>query len=117
MYDGQVVGLGTGSTASWVVRLLGDRVRDGLRIRAIPTSIRTRALAESVGISLVTLADEPSIDVTIDGADEVDGAGNLIKGGGGACFARRSRVGVAPARHRRRLEQACRDARRVSATD
>lgn len=82
--DGDVVGLGTGSTAAYAVRLLGERVRVGLKIRGIPTSIQTRELATSVRIPLTTLEEFQEIDVTIDGADEVDPQLNLIKGGGGA---------------------------------
>ncbi|HEV2401721.1 MAG TPA: ribose-5-phosphate isomerase RpiA [Candidatus Sulfotelmatobacter sp.] len=82
--DGQVVGLGTGSTAAHFINLLGEKVKSGLRIRGIPTSIRSRELAESLGIPLVTLDDCQEIDVTVDGADEVDPQLRLIKGGGGA---------------------------------
>jgi ribose 5-phosphate isomerase A len=82
--DGQVVGLGTGSTASCFIKLLGEKVKAGLRIRGIPTSIRSKELAESLGIPLITLDDCQEIDVTVDGADEVDPKLRLIKGGGGA---------------------------------
>jgi ribose 5-phosphate isomerase A len=82
--DGQVVGLGTGSTAAYFIKLLGERVRNGLRIRGIPTSIRSKELAESLGIPLITLDDCQEIAVTVDGADEVDPQLRLIKGGGGA---------------------------------
>jgi len=82
--DGQIVGLGTGSTAAYAVRFLGERVRQGLKIRGIPTSVATRDLAASLGIPLATLEEFQQIDVTIDGADEVDPHFNLIKGGGGA---------------------------------
>jgi ribose 5-phosphate isomerase A len=82
--DGDVVGLGTGSTATYAVRFLGERVRAGLKIRGIPTSIHTRELAASLGIPLTTLDEVQEIDVTIDGADEVDPELRLIKGGGGA---------------------------------
>ncbi|XDA99369.1 ribose-5-phosphate isomerase RpiA [Sulfitobacter sp. LCG007] len=82
--DGMRVGLGTGSTAAWLVRCLGERVRDGLKIRGVPTSTRTAALAREVGIEVVTLDDAGWLDLTIDGADEFDGDLNLIKGGGGA---------------------------------
>jgi ribose 5-phosphate isomerase A len=82
--DGQIVGLGTGSTAAHVVRLLGERVREGLKIKGIPTSSRTRELAVSAGIPLTTLDEFQQIDVTIDGADEIDPELRLIKGGGGA---------------------------------
>ncbi len=82
--DGQVVGLGTGSTASYFIKLLGEQVRNGLRIRGIPTSVRSRELAESLGIPLTTLDECQEIAVTVDGADEVDPQLRLIKGGGGA---------------------------------
>jgi ribose 5-phosphate isomerase A len=83
--DGMVVGLGTGSTATFVVAVLGRRVQEGLRIMGIPTSERTDAQARALGIPLCSLAEEPEIDLTIDGADEVEeGKLNLIKGGGGA---------------------------------
>lgn len=82
--DGQVVGLGTGSTAAHFIKLLGERVRNGLQIRGIPTSERSRELALSLGIPLTTLEECQDIAVTIDGADEVDPQLRLIKGGGGA---------------------------------
>jgi len=82
--DGQIVGLGTGSTASHFIKLLGEKVKAGLRIRGIPTSIRSKELAESLGIPLTTLDECQEIDVTVDGADEVDPQLRLIKGGGGA---------------------------------
>jgi ribose 5-phosphate isomerase A len=82
--DGQVVGLGSGSTATYFIKLLGERVKNGLRIRGIPTSVRSKELAESLGIPLTTLDECPEIAVTVDGADEVDPQLRLIKGGGGA---------------------------------
>jgi ribose 5-phosphate isomerase A len=82
--DGQVVGLGTGSTAAFFIKLLGEQVRTGLRIRGIPTSDRSRELALSLGIPLTTLDECQEIAVTVDGADEVDPQLRLIKGGGGA---------------------------------
>lgn len=83
--DGMRVGLGTGSTAAWMVRCLGELVRnDGLKITGVATSTRTAELARSVGISIVELDEAKWIDLTIDGADEFDGNLNLIKGGGGA---------------------------------
>src|SRR5579864_8333868 len=84
--NGQVVGLGTGSTAAHFIRLLGEQVQHGLKIRGIPTSERSRDLALSLGIPLTTLDDFQEIDVTVDGADEVDPQLRLIKGGGGACL-------------------------------
>ena len=82
--DGQIVGLGTGSTATFAIRMLGERVREGMKIRGIPSSIASHDLATQVGIPLITFDDAQQIDVTIDGADEFDPALNLIKGGGGA---------------------------------
>ena len=82
--DGMVVGLGTGSTSAHFVRLLGERVRQGLRVRGIPTSEATRSLAEQVGVPLLEISQVPKIDIDVDGADEVDPAFRLIKGGGGA---------------------------------
>ncbi|CUH46250.1 ribose-5-phosphate isomerase RpiA [Ruegeria atlantica] len=83
--DGMRVGLGTGSTAAWMVRRLGERVQEeGLRIKAVPTSTRTAQLARELGIEVVSLDQVGWLDLTIDGADEFDGDLNLIKGGGGA---------------------------------
>jgi len=83
--DGMRVGLGTGSTAAWMVRCLGELVREeGLKIRGVPTSTRTADLAREVGIEVVSLDEAKWLDLTIDGADEFDGDLNLIKGGGGA---------------------------------
>jgi ribose 5-phosphate isomerase A len=82
--DGDIVGLGTGSTAYFAVIALGERVKAGLKITGIPTSNATAELARSVGIPLTTLDQHPAIDIDIDGADEVDSHLNLIKGGGGA---------------------------------
>ena len=82
--DGNIVGLGTGSTVFYAVHELADRVRAGLKVRGIPTSVKTRDLAASLGIPLTTLDEFQEIDVTIDGADEFDPHLNLTKGGGGA---------------------------------
>lgn len=82
--SGSVVGLGSGSTAAFAVRLLAERVRDGLKIIGVPTSIQTQHLAEQLGITLGTLDEHADIDIDIDGADEIDPELNLIKGGGGA---------------------------------
>jgi ribose 5-phosphate isomerase A len=82
--DGQVVGLGTGSTAAHFIKLLGEKVKNGLRVRGIPTSVRSRDLALSLGIPLTSLDECQEIAVTVDGADEVDPQLRLIKGGGGA---------------------------------
>ncbi len=84
VHDGDVVGLGTGSTAAYAVRFLGERVRDGLKIRGIPTSVQTRDLAVSLNIPLTNFDEVQQIDITLDGADEFDPQLNLIKGGGGA---------------------------------
>ncbi len=83
--DGMIVGIGTGSTATFAIHALADRMRTGLRFRGIPSSDHSAALATSLGIPLTTFADHPQIDLTIDGADEVErGTLNLIKGHGGA---------------------------------
>jgi ribose 5-phosphate isomerase A len=82
--EGDVVGLGTGSTAYFTVVALGERVKAGLKIIGIPTSLQTADLARAVGIPLTTLDEHPEIDITIDGADEADLQLRLIKGGGGA---------------------------------
>ena len=81
---GQVVGLGTGSTAEFAIKALAELVRAGLLITGVPTSKAAEKLARSLGVPLVDLNDVPSVDITIDGADEVDPAFNMIKGGGGA---------------------------------
>jgi ribose 5-phosphate isomerase A len=81
---GNIVGLGTGSTAYFAVVALGERVKSGLKIIGIPTSDATAELARAVGIPLSTLDEHPEIDITIDGADEIDPQLRLIKGGGGA---------------------------------
>ncbi len=95
--DGMIVGLGTGSTAAFAIAALAARVADGLRIRAIPTSRASAAQARASGIPLTTLNTHPQIDVTIDGADEVDPDMNVIKGRGGALL--REKI-VASATHR-----------------
>ena len=82
--DGQIVGLGTGSTAAYFIQLLGEEVKKGLKVRGIPTSDRSREQAASLGIPLTTLDEFQQIDVTVDGADEVDPQLRMIKGGGGA---------------------------------
>ena len=82
--DGMIVGLGTGSTASHFIRELGARVREGLRVHGIPTSEASQKLAGEVGVPLVTFRESPTIDVTVDGADEVSDGLDLIKGLGGA---------------------------------
>ncbi|MHB8647676.1 MAG: ribose-5-phosphate isomerase RpiA [Thermomicrobiales bacterium] len=82
--DGMIVGLGTGSTAAFAIAALAARVAHGLHIRAIPTSKASALQARAGGIPLTTLNTHPQIDLTIDGADEVDPAMNVIKGRGGA---------------------------------
>ena len=84
LQNGMIVGLGSGTTATLAVDAIGERVAQGLRITGIPTSEQTADQARKLGISLATLGDHAEIDVTIDGADEVElGTLNLIKGGGG----------------------------------
>ena len=82
--NGMRLGLGTGSTAAYFVTALGERVRGGLDVVGVPTSEATRQQAEREGIRLTTLEDVPELDLTIDGADEIDDSLRLIKGGGGA---------------------------------
>lgn len=82
--DGMIVGLGSGSTASYMITKLGRRVREGLDIRGVPTSIKTERLARESGIPLADFSSADRIDIAIDGADEVDNNLQLLKGGGGA---------------------------------
>ncbi|MGH2390964.1 MAG: ribose-5-phosphate isomerase RpiA, partial [Chloroflexota bacterium] len=82
--DGMVLGLGSGSTATLLVRALARRAQDGLRFEGVPTSEATGSLALSLGLKVCTLEERPRLDLAIDGADEVDPALNLIKGLGGA---------------------------------
>jgi ribose 5-phosphate isomerase A len=82
--DDMIVGLGTGSTVYYTVAKLGEMVKEGLKIKAVSTSIATTNLARSLGIELLPIDEVESIDVTIDGADEVDENFSGIKGGGGA---------------------------------
>lgn len=82
--DGMKLGLGTGSTAAEFVDLLGEKVKAGLNVLCVPTSIATHKQAEGHSIPLTTLDETPQLDLTIDGADELDDQLNLIKGGGGA---------------------------------
>ena len=84
--DGQIVGLGTGSTLRYVVAKLGERVKKGLRIRGVATSLETARLATEAGIPLLADDAEWGVDLALDGADQVDPRLNLIKGGGGALF-------------------------------
>jgi ribose 5-phosphate isomerase A len=82
--DGMRLGLGTGSTAKHFVALLGERVRAGLKVQGVPTSEATRAQAQAERIPLMTLDAMPALDLTVDGADEIDDRLRLIKGAGGA---------------------------------
>ena len=82
---GMKLGLGTGSTAAWMVRCLGERIREeGLKVTGVPTSTRTAELARAVGVPITSLDDAKWLDLTIDGADEFDPNLALIKGGGAA---------------------------------
>jgi ribose 5-phosphate isomerase A len=81
---GMTIGIGTGSTAYWAIMEIGKQVKEGLMIKAVPTSKETNTLASSLNIPLLELNDVNSLDLTIDGADEIDPELNLIKGGGGA---------------------------------
>jgi ribose 5-phosphate isomerase A len=82
--SGMRLGIGTGSTAEFFVHALSKRVNAGLDVVGVPTSERTRKLASELGIPLTTLEETPQLDLTVDGADELDGRLSLIKGGGGA---------------------------------
>lgn len=82
--EGMVVGLGTGSTVKYALEHLAKRIEGGLSVKGIPSSNETKKIAMRMQIPIVSLADYPEIDITIDGADEVDSNLNLIKGGGGA---------------------------------
>lgn len=94
---GMKLGLGTGRTAEHFIRLLAAKVRNGLDVVAIPTSERTAVLAQAEGVRLATLDEEPALDLTIDGADEIDASLRMIKGGGGALL-REKIVAAASAR-------------------
>jgi ribose 5-phosphate isomerase A len=95
--DGMRLGLGTGSTAAHFVRLLGARVKQGLRIVGTPTSEATRKLAEEVGVPIKDLDSIGGVDLTIDGTDEIDPRFRLIKGGGGALFREKMVASSGPA--------------------
>jgi len=81
---GMIIGLGSGSTVYWLIEELGRRVKQGLEITAVPTSLQTAQLAGKAGISVSDLDTIDKIPLTLDGADEIDPGGQLIKGGGGA---------------------------------
>ncbi|WP_277554413.1 ribose-5-phosphate isomerase RpiA [Halobaculum limi] len=93
--DGDLVGLGTGSTAAHAIRTLGDRVADGLDVEGVATSYQSRALAKDVGIPLRSLSDVARVDVAIDGADQVATDANALVKGGGAAHAREKVVASA----------------------
>ena len=93
--DGMSIGIGTGSTAEHFIRLLGARVADGLSVSGVPTSDRSAELCNQLGITLTNLDDTPVLDMAVDGADEFDGALNLIKGGGGALLREKIVAGAA----------------------
>jgi ribose 5-phosphate isomerase A len=80
--DGMTIGLGSGTTSRWFVRILGERVAQGLRVTGVPSSKSTGQLATEVGVPLADLNDVGQLDLTIDGADEIDSKGRMIKGGG-----------------------------------
>jgi ribose 5-phosphate isomerase A len=82
--DGMTLGLGTGSTAACFIDLVGQRAKQGLKVVCVPTSEASRAQAERLGLTLITLDQQPYLDLTVDGADELDDELRLIKGGGGA---------------------------------
>ncbi|MCR4266679.1 ribose-5-phosphate isomerase RpiA [Nitratireductor sp. ZSWI3] len=95
--DGMRLGIGTGSTAEEFVRLLAERVADGLSVIGVPTSERTAGLCMELGVPLTTLDETPALDLTIDGADEIGPGLALVKGGGGALL-REKIVAAASAR-------------------
>jgi ribose 5-phosphate isomerase A len=95
--DGMKLGIGTGSTAEEFVRLLAVRVGEGMGVTGVPTSERTAQLCRELGVPLSTLDETPQLDLTIDGADEIDPALSLVKGGGGALL-REKIVAAASAR-------------------
>ena len=92
--DGMIVGLGSGSTAEIFVQMLGQAVAQGLNVRGIPTSTNTEALAKDAGVPLMPVEQADRIDLTVDGADEVDGRFRLVKGGGG-CLLREKIIAAA----------------------
>ena len=95
--DGMRLGIGTGSTAEDFVRLLAEKVAEGLRVEGVPTSERTARLCLELGVPLKSLDELPELDLTVDGADEVDGDLSLVKGGGGALL--REKIVAAASSH------------------
>ena len=93
--SGMVVGLGTGSTAYWAIQAIGARVKTGLTIQAVATSEHSEALARELHIPIVPFSDIEAIDITIDGADEIDTDLNVIKGGARAALLREKIVAAA----------------------
>ena len=96
--DGMRLGIGTGSTAEEFVRLLAEKVEAGLSIVGVPTSERTARLCLELGVPLSTLDETPELDLTVDGADEIDPALSLIKGGGGALLREKIVAAASPVR-------------------
>jgi len=84
--DGMILGLGTGSTAYYAINAIGELVKKGMDLKAVPTSIATKLQARQLGIPLLTIDDADRIDLAIDGVDEIDSHFNAIKGGGGALY-------------------------------
>jgi ribose 5-phosphate isomerase A len=82
--NGMTLGLGTGSTAYWAIQGIGERVKQGLSVQAVATSVQSETLARELNIPIIPFSEVDRLDITIDGADEVDEKLNLIKGGGGA---------------------------------
>ena len=115
---GMKLGLGSGSTAHHFVDLVGERVKAGLDVRCVATSEATAAQAKALGIPLATLDEIPELDLTVDGADEIDPKLRLIKGGGGALL--REKIVAAASKRMvvdRRFDQAGGAARRLSIAD
>jgi ribose 5-phosphate isomerase A len=82
--NGMTLGIGTGSTARYFIDAIGEKIKNGWRLRGVPTSEETRGLAEAAGVEIIIPDETTSLDLAVDGADEADSALNLIKGGGGA---------------------------------
>ncbi len=108
--DGMVVGLGTGSTVFYAMEILAEKIRNGMKIVGIPTSYQAECRARAYGIPLATLHDYTELDIAIDGADQIDPNGNLIKGRGAAqtqerCVASASRIFVVVADESKKTSQ------------